>query len=66
MANGHQVSQAIHVAATLGLADLLGNGARTSDELAEATDSHPGALYRLLRALASVGVFREEEVVASR
>jgi O-methyltransferase domain/Dimerisation domain len=61
LANGHQVSQAIHVAATLGLADLLGDGSRTSDELAEATGSHPGALYRLLRALASVGVFREEE-----
>jgi hypothetical protein len=58
---GFQVSQAIHVAATLGIADLLADGPRTSDELATATDSHAGSLYRLLRALASVGVFRENE-----
>jgi hypothetical protein len=58
---GHQVSQAIHVAATLGIADLLRDGGRTSDELAEATGAHRDALYRLLRALASVGVVHEEE-----
>lgn len=58
---GHQVSQAIHVAATLGLADLLADGPRTSDDLAEATGSNPRALYRLMRALATVGVFHEEE-----
>ena len=60
LVNGFQVTQAIHVAAVLGLADLLSDGPRTSDDLAAATDSHPQALYRLLRALASVGVFREE------
>jgi hypothetical protein len=59
--NGYQVSQAIHVAATLGIADFLKDGPRTSDDLAVATGSHPAALYRLLRALASVGVFREED-----
>jgi hypothetical protein len=37
------VSQAIHVAATLGIADLLADGPRTSDELAEATGSQPRA-----------------------
>ena len=58
---GFQVSQAIHVAATLGIADLLADGPRTTDELAAATGSHPDALYRLLRALASVGVFHEED-----
>jgi hypothetical protein len=55
------VSQAIHVAATLGIADLLKDGARTSDDLAATTDTHPRSLYRLLRALASVEVLREEE-----
>src|SRR5262245_24366296 len=60
LANGFQISQAIHVAATLGIADLLKDGLRNSDELAAATDSNPRALYRLLRALAGVGVFREE------
>lgn len=59
--SGHQLSQAIHVAATLRIADHLADGPQTSDRLAELTDSDPGALYRLLRALASCGVFREEE-----
>jgi O-methyltransferase domain/Dimerisation domain len=59
--NGFQLSQAIHVAATLGIADLLSDGARTSDELARETETDPGALYRLLRALAAAGVFSEEE-----
>lgn len=58
--NGFRVSQAIHVAATLGIADRLKNGPRSSDDLAAATGTHAGALYRLLRALASVGVFRED------
>ncbi len=59
LVNGYQVSQAIHVAATLGIADLLKNGPRSSDDLAAVTGTHAGSLYRLLRALASVGVFRE-------
>lgn len=57
--NGYQVSQAIHVAATLGIADLLAAGSRSADELAAETDTHAPSLYRLLRALASVGVFYE-------
>ena len=61
LTNGYQVSQAIHVAATLGLADLLGDGTRSSDELAEATGADADALYRLLRALASVGVLNEHD-----
>ena len=60
LVNGFQVSQAIHVAATLGIADLLKNGPRNSDDLAAATGTHPRSLYRLLRALASVGVVRED------
>jgi hypothetical protein len=60
MTNGYQVSQAIHVAATLGIADLLKDGPRSADELAEATGTHASALYRILRALASVGVFAEQ------
>ena len=61
LVDGYQVSQAIHVAATLGIADLLEAGPRTSDDLAAASQAHPASLYRLLRALASVGVFREED-----
>jgi hypothetical protein len=59
--NGFHASQAIHVAAALGLADLLGSGPRTTAELAAATKAHPTALYRLMRALASIGVFHEDD-----
>src|SRR5215210_1014980 len=60
MTNAFQASQAIHVAATLGIADLLEDGPRSADDLAEATRTHAPTLYRLLRALASVGVFAEK------
>ena len=59
LVNGFRVSQAIHVAATLGIADLLKEGGRSSNDLAAATNSHPGTLYRLLRALAAAGLFHE-------
>jgi hypothetical protein len=58
--NGFQTSQAIHVAATLGLADLLGSGPKSTADLAAATKAHPAALYRLMRTLASIGVFQED------
>ena len=60
MATGNWLSQAIYVAAKLGLADLLAAGPRGVDELATASGAHPPALHRLLRALASVGIFAEE------
>jgi hypothetical protein len=61
LVNGYQVSQALHVAATLGIADRLADGPRTSDDLAAAVDAHAPTLYRLLRALAAVGVLDEED-----
>jgi O-methyltransferase/methyltransferase family protein len=61
MTAGYWISQAIYVAAKLGIADLLRDGPMSSEELAQATGAHPRALYRLLRALASVEVFRERE-----
>ena len=60
LVNGYQVSQAIHVAAALGIADLLGDGPRASDDLAAAAGVHALSLHRVLRALAAAGVFREE------
>src|SRR5689334_8448670 len=57
--NGYQVSQVVHVAASLGVADLLKDGSRSSDEVAAAVGAHPQAMYRLLHALASVGVLEE-------
>ena len=61
MAIGHYLSRAFHLAAKLGVADLLKDGARRAEELAEATDTHAPSLRRVLRFLASVGVFEERE-----
>lgn len=58
---GFVTTQAISVAARLGLADLLNDGAKTVDELAEATGTQARPLYRILRALASVGIFAEDD-----
>ncbi len=61
MITGYWVSQIVHVAAKLKLADLLADRPRTTEELARSTGTHARSLYRLLRALASVGVFSEGE-----
>lgn len=61
LVNGHQVARAIQVAAELGVADAIGDGARPVDELARETGSDEQSLYRLLRALAAAGVLREAE-----
>ena len=57
MATSYWVSQAIYVAAKLGIADLLKDGPQSCVELAAATGSDPASLFRLIRSLASVGVF---------
>jgi hypothetical protein len=59
--NGHCVEQALHVAAVLGIADLLAGGGKTNDELAALRGADAPSLYRLLRTLASIGVFNEDE-----
>ena len=59
MASGAWLTQMIHVAAELGLADRLAAGDLSVVELAAACDVHADSLYRLLRGLASVGLFRE-------
>jgi ubiquinone/menaquinone biosynthesis C-methylase UbiE len=55
------LSQALYVVAKLGVADHLKDGPYTADELAKSVGAHEGALYRVMRALASVGVFTETE-----
>lgn len=57
--NGFWMTQAVYVAAQLGIADLLAGGPRTACDLASAVAVQPQPLHRLLRALASVGVFEE-------
>jgi O-methyltransferase domain/Dimerisation domain len=60
IAGGYLVSRSLHVAADLGIADLLSAGPKSIEELARATGAHPQSLYRLLRALAGHGVFAED------
>ncbi len=61
MVSGYRVTQALHVVAVLGIADLLGDASRGVDDLAAATDTDAGALRRVLRALAAEGVFVESD-----
>src|SRR5437870_671179 len=56
---GHWIARMTYVAAKLKLADLLKDGPRTVEQLATAASVQAPALYRMLRALASVGVFAE-------
>jgi hypothetical protein len=57
---GFWISRAVYVIAKLGIPDLLTSGPRTADELAQSTETHAPSLYRLLRALTSVGVLKSE------
>ena len=54
--SGFWISRAVYVIAKLGIPDLLKTGPKTADELASTTKMHAPSLFRLLRALASVGV----------
>jgi SAM-dependent methyltransferase len=58
---GTWVAHAISLAARLSIPDLLAEEAKDAGELARVTETHPPSLYRLLRALASVGIFQEAE-----
>lgn len=56
---GFRNTQLIYVAGKLHLADHLAQKPQTAEELAPVVNAAPTALYRLLRALASLGVFTE-------
>jgi Dimerisation domain len=58
--SSYRITQAIHVAAWLGLADHFDDGPKNAAELAGMLDVHPPALGRLLRALVSIGVLADE------
>jgi len=60
MLTGYWISQAVYVAAKLDLAEFVAVGPRSADELANVARVDARSLYRLLRTLASVGVFRED------
>ena len=59
LVNGYQVSQALHVVAALGIPDRLANGPCSSQDLAAVVGASDGPLYRLLRAVAAIGVLEE-------
>jgi hypothetical protein len=59
MITGYWLSQAIYAAAHFGIADLLKNGPLSVEDLALKSSTNPDSLYRLLRALASAGIFAE-------
>jgi hypothetical protein len=61
MLAGFQISQALYVAAKLGVADQLVEGPRSVVDIAEAVGADPSPLGRLLRTLASFGLFTEPE-----
>src|SRR5262249_25057146 len=52
---------AVGVVAKLGIADELDKGPMTADEVATAVSAHGPSLYRLLRALATAGIFIEDD-----
>lgn len=55
-------ARALQIAAELGIADLLATEPRPCEELAQHTDTDPEALYRMMRLLASRGLFNETGV----
>ena len=56
---GAMITQAIYVAAKLDVADIVANREKHVDEIANEAGAHSPSLYRVLRSLASTGVFTE-------
>ncbi len=57
--NAFRLSQCLYVISRLGIADLLKDGPMPYEELAKKSGAHPVALFRLLRALATFGIFNQ-------
>ena len=60
MMTGYWISQAVYTVAKLNVADALVDGPRTAEELGAVTGAHAPTLHRVMRALASVGVFSQD------
>ena len=56
------ITKPIYVVSELGIADLMRDGPKNVEVLADKTNTHAPTLYRLLRALASIGIFVETDV----
>ena len=63
LTTSYWTSRCLHVIAELGIADLIGDQPQSTDALAKASGTQPNALYRVLRLLASVGIFALEHGV---
>lgn len=55
------ISKPIYAVSKLGIADILKNGPKTIEDIASMSNTHCPTLYRIMRALASVGIFTEVE-----
>ncbi len=60
MYRAYSITQALYVVAKLGVADYLRDGLARSDELAKEVGANPRALFRVMRHLATVGVFTQD------
>src|SRR6188508_1401920 len=60
LGSGHFLASALQVVLRLAIPDRLAAGPRTTAELAREAEVQEDALYRVLRALASVGIFEED------
>ena len=58
--NSFRLSRAVWLAAHFRLADIIGSGAASAVEIARASETHPGAMRRLLDALTAAGIFSNE------
>jgi hypothetical protein len=61
MATGFWMSQAVYVAAKLGIADLLAESPKSCEEIASATGADSRSLFRLMRALVTLGILASED-----
>jgi len=60
MIQSFMVTQVVHAAADLRLADHLSDGARTAEEVASLESSHPATTYRLMRACVALGLLAQD------
>jgi hypothetical protein len=61
MALNMWLAAGISVVTELGIADLLKDGPKSIDQLASQTNTHTDSLYRVMRMVASHGIFREKK-----
>jgi hypothetical protein len=61
IAFAHLPARAVHVFASLGIADILAAGPKHADEIAQAVGAHASSLYRLLRFLSTIEIVEEAD-----